>query len=164
MHDLAYRWVADNAEYVPANVTVLEVGSLDVNGSTRGLFPSCTWTGVDLLDGPGVDVVADAADWDPGHTFDAVVCTEALEHTPRAAEVVANIGRLLRPGGVLIVTCAGPGREPHAADGTGPPHPGEFYANVHPADLEDWLIVAGFDDSRIDLADGNRDLRCVAWR
>jgi len=37
-------------------------------------------------------------------TFDAVTCLEALEFTPDAREVVAELVRVLRPGGVLLVS------------------------------------------------------------
>ncbi len=37
-------------------------------------------------------------------TFDAVVCLEALEFTPDAREVVTELVRVLRPGGVLLVS------------------------------------------------------------
>ena len=37
-------------------------------------------------------------------TFDAVTCLEALEFTPSPRDVVAELIRVLRPGGVLLVT------------------------------------------------------------
>ena len=37
-------------------------------------------------------------------TFDAVTCLEALEFTPDPREVLAELVRVLRPGGVLLVT------------------------------------------------------------
>ncbi len=37
-------------------------------------------------------------------TFDAVTCLEALEFTPDPQEVLAELVRVLRPGGVLLVT------------------------------------------------------------
>jgi SAM-dependent methyltransferase len=37
-------------------------------------------------------------------TFDGVTCLEALEFTPSPREVVAELVRVLRPGGVLLVT------------------------------------------------------------
>jgi ubiquinone/menaquinone biosynthesis C-methylase UbiE len=39
-----------------------------------------------------------------GDTFDAVVCLEALEFTPNAREVLTELVRVLRPGGVLLTT------------------------------------------------------------
>ncbi len=38
------------------------------------------------------------------YTFDSVTCLEALEFTPSPREVVAELVRVLRPGGVLLVT------------------------------------------------------------
>jgi SAM-dependent methyltransferase len=37
-------------------------------------------------------------------TFDAVTCLEALEFTPNPRDVLAELVRVLRPGGVLLVT------------------------------------------------------------
>jgi SAM-dependent methyltransferase len=37
-------------------------------------------------------------------TFDAVTCLEALEFTPNPQDVLAELVRVLRPGGVLLVT------------------------------------------------------------
>jgi SAM-dependent methyltransferase len=37
-------------------------------------------------------------------TFDAVTCLEALEFTPAPREVLAELVRVLRPGGVLLTT------------------------------------------------------------
>lgn len=39
-----------------------------------------------------------------GETFDAVVCLEVLEHVPDPAAFVAMIARLVRPGGVLVLS------------------------------------------------------------
>jgi SAM-dependent methyltransferase len=37
-------------------------------------------------------------------TFDAAVCTEVLEHVPDASLVLAEIARVLKPGGTVVVT------------------------------------------------------------
>jgi len=37
-------------------------------------------------------------------TFDAVVCTEVIEHVVEPARVLAELWRVLKPGGTLIVT------------------------------------------------------------
>jgi len=36
--------------------------------------------------------------------FDAVLCTEVLEHVPYPRETIVELARLLKPGGVLILT------------------------------------------------------------
>ena len=38
------------------------------------------------------------------NAFDAILCTEVLEHVPYAVETLAELTRLLKPGGVLILT------------------------------------------------------------
>jgi SAM-dependent methyltransferase len=40
----------------------------------------------------------------PDATYDAVLCTQVLEHVPNPAAVVAELARVLRPGGRLYVT------------------------------------------------------------
>lgn len=131
MHPEAYQWVAQHAPQHP--VRVVEFGSRDINGGVRHLFAG-SYLGIDIEAGPGVDVVADAARLDLGGGYDVVVCCEVLEHTPAWREIVASAGRALRAGGVLILTCAGPGRAPHGAEGG--PVGGEYYANVTVVELE----------------------------
>jgi hypothetical protein len=36
---------------------VLDVGSLDINGNNRYLFDNCEYTGLDIGEGPNVDIV-----------------------------------------------------------------------------------------------------------
>ena len=40
------------------NKKVLEIGSLDINGSVRTFFENCDYTGLDVGEGKGVDIVA----------------------------------------------------------------------------------------------------------
>lgn len=46
---------------------------------------------------------ADTAGFDPA-SFDRVICTEVLEHTRDPAAILAEIRRILRPGGVAVIT------------------------------------------------------------
>ena len=91
---------------------VLEVGSLDINGSIRQFFKDCDYTGLDVAAGPGVDVVCEGQKYDaPG--FDVVISCEAMEHNPYWAETLQNMIRLCKPGGLLVMTCATIGRPEH---------------------------------------------------
>jgi SAM-dependent methyltransferase len=138
MHEPAWRYVA-SITLGKRYSRVVEVGSRNVNGSIRELVQAGTYIGIDLEDGPGVDVVGDCRFWEPPWKAALVVCCEVLEHAPDPRAVVEACVGYLRPGGRLILTCAGPGREPHSGHDGGPVAQGEHYANVDPDDLEAWL-------------------------
>ena len=40
----------------------------------------------------------------PEHSFDLVLCTEVIEHIPQSEAVLRGIRRLLKPGGVLVLS------------------------------------------------------------
>jgi 2-polyprenyl-6-hydroxyphenyl methylase/3-demethylubiquinone-9 3-methyltransferase len=40
-----------------------------------------------------------------GETFDVIVCSEAIEHTPQPRLAVLGLARRLRPGGLLSLSC-----------------------------------------------------------
>jgi hypothetical protein len=134
MHVQAFDWIAGHAAGLrPASV--LEVGSLDINGSVRPLFADAAhYHGVDLVAGPGVDEVADAADWTPQQRYDVVVSAEVLEHTSRWRAVLDTMWAALAPGGTLLVTGAAPPRAPHSAVDGLEVRDGEHYANVAPTE------------------------------
>lgn len=125
-------------------LSIIELGSRDINGSARGLFPLAEWTGVDIVDGPMVDVVADAATWQPDEPADMVITCETLEHAQRWRDIVANAHEMLTDGGRIVITAAGPGRAPHSGLIEGPVQQGEWYENVAPDELRAVLVAAGF--------------------
>jgi SAM-dependent methyltransferase len=96
-----------------AHMEVLEVGSLDVNGSVRPYFTGA-YTGVDMREGPGVDKVAEAANlpFDDA-SFDVVVSTEMLEHDRTFWLSLPEMARVLRPGGHLLLTARATGFPAH---------------------------------------------------
>jgi glycosyltransferase involved in cell wall biosynthesis len=117
-----------------ANRDVLEVGSLDVNGSVRPMVESRgprSYLGVDVVDGPGVDRICDAkellAAFGPD-AFDVVISTEMLEHVDDWQRAVAAMVGVLRPGGILVVTTRSPGFAYH--------HPPDRWRYTQPAMAE----------------------------
>lgn len=163
MHPEAMAYVADVVTEHQLEGDVLDLGGRYINGTTRDLFPEGhRYVVVDIEPDPSVDIVADAGDLDLGETFDVVLSTELLEHTPRGADIVATAYRHLRDGGTFVATMAGPGRPPHGAAGSPWPLDGEWYKNVKPDELEEWLTDAGFEKFEVDQA--GTDVRCWARR
>ena len=140
------------AEYRPRG-PVLEVGALNINGTVRDLFPQEGYIGLDIRDGPGVDIVGDICDRSYIEAdyieekaallerFNTVLCCETLEHIPRPWQAIAAMRRALKPGGLFIGTWCfvyAIHNEP------------EDYWRATPAGFRLLLEDAGFSDVRID--------------
>lgn len=107
MHPSVLEWVEAHVDLVVA--PVLEVGSYNVNGSVRHLCP-VPYTGIDVVDGPGVDVVYDGGRIPYGdRAFPTVICTEVFEHAHRPWLLAAEIVRVLGAGGTAFVSARGNG-------------------------------------------------------
>ena len=128
---------------------VLEIGSLDINGSVRGLFSNCEYTGLDVANGKGVDIVCQGQDFDaPSGSFDVVISCEAMEHNPHWAATFQNMSRLCRPGGLVIMTCATVGRPEHGTTRMEPNSSPltvalnwEYYRNLRARDFDKTLSI-----------------------
>jgi SAM-dependent methyltransferase len=141
--------------HYPASFTaskVLEVGSLDINGSVRDLFHKCQYTGVDLQLGPGVDLACQGqlVEFPTGY-FDTTISAECLEHNPFWRETVANMLRMTRPGGLVLISCATTGRFEHGTTRTNPDaspftsaEKWDYYQNLTGKDLDESLNLAGW--------------------
>ena len=89
------------------NVRVLEIGSVIVNGSVRELFTDCDYTGIDVAPGSGVDKVCIAHELpEPDESFDTIVSTQSLEHDMHYQKTLQKAVKLLKSGGLLLITCA----------------------------------------------------------
>lgn len=85
---------------------ILDIGSRDVNGSLRTVKPqSASYLGVDMAPGLGVELVVR----DPHHlpfddeSFDVIVSTSCLEHDPMFWLSVAEMFRVVKPGGYVYI-------------------------------------------------------------
>lgn len=127
--------------------TVLEIGSLNLNGSIRPYFEQCTYVGVDVGPGPGVDVVAKGEDLTYAEgSFDVVCSTECFEHTAAWPQIFANMVKFANK--LVFFTCATTGRPEHGTSRCNPwdsPHTaGDYYANVTEADVREKCDLSEF--------------------
>jgi len=106
--------VASNGQVLMGG-RVIEVGSLDVNGSIRKIFAqSEEYVGVDLAEGPSVDLVSYGHEVDYADAyFDTALSGECFEHDPHWRDTFLNMCRMTRPGGLVAFTCASSGRPEH---------------------------------------------------
>lgn len=164
MHAEAYEYVRAHAP--SGSVAVLDIGGRNINGTPRDLFPDAACYHVlDLRPAPGVDVVADAAAWKPLCGYDVVVCCEVFEHAEEWRAILATIFAALTPGGLAILTMAGPGRAVHSGvDGEHRLLGDEWYANIAPGELFAELDTAGFSGIEVDFQPGPADTRAVATK
>lgn len=151
MHASAMEFVRDQIEGL-APGSVLEIGAQDINGAARSLCPEgVTWFGVDLVEGPGVDLAGDATTMHPGvipGEYDMALTTNVLEHVPDegCAAIINLMADKVVPGGSVVVQAAGEGFAPHSGRSQSSTlEPDEFYRNVPESLLEKWLVQAGCD-------------------
>ena len=94
-----------------ASKSVLDVGSRQVDDTAysyrHALDPmGIRYTGLDLEAGFNVDIVpANAFVWDElaGESFDFVISGQAFEHNPFMWITMAEIARVLKPGGIAFI-------------------------------------------------------------
>lgn len=98
---------------------VLEVGSLDVNGSIRPFVEAMhprKYVGVDSMPGKLVDEVVAAeklVDRFGKLRFDVVISTEMLEHAEHWRDALWAMMAVTTPGGLMFVTTRSPGFRRH---------------------------------------------------
>ena len=117
------------------NTAVLEIGSLNINGTVRDFFDDpFEYVGVDLAEGPDVDVVC------KGHeipfypeTFNVAISCECFEHDKHWKETFQKMYDTVVKGGLIIFSCATTGRPEHGTQFSGPwdsPFTNDYYRNL----------------------------------
>lgn len=121
---------------------VLEIGSLNINGTARDSFgDSEEYIGIDLLKGKDVDIVMASYDikkkFKKG-SFDCVICCETLEHDRYFWKTLGNIHWVLKKGGYFILSVPGPKQKYH-----NPPDFYRFYEDAVAVWLDGYELVYG---------------------
>jgi len=112
------RWLAKTLNALPEGLRILDAGAGELKnkvyckhlnyvsqdfcqysgGGKEGLSPE-KW------DTSKIDIVSDIANIpEPDASFDAILCSEVLEHVPEPTKALDEFQRLLKPGGILILT------------------------------------------------------------
>lgn len=125
---------------------VLEIGSININGSARELWGNLNpYLGIDIVPGPGVDYVVDfrtvkspKSNYYLNQRFHTILCTEVLEHVDPVSMIEA-MWRFMHDTTKVVITCAGPSRQVHSADGAPQLRFDEYYENVWPEALQSLL-------------------------
>ena len=145
----AYRrraWVSDKAKSLQSGSKVLDAGAGECQ--YRDLFAHCIYKAQDFAQYSGtetgplkeawrygqLDYVCDLTSIPvPDAEFDAVLCTEVLEHVAHPGDVIRELSRVMKPGGRLFLTAplaSGLHQRPHHYYGGYTPH---FYQAFLPA-------------------------------
>jgi SAM-dependent methyltransferase len=89
---------------------VFEFGSYQVEGQVdyadlRSLFPGKEYVGCDMRPGPGVDRVEDvSAIRLPDASAGTILCIETFEHVFEVRRAFDEVFRVLKPGGLFVIT------------------------------------------------------------
>lgn len=111
-------WVAEVLAALPAGARLLDAGAGECQYKKHCAHLKYVAQDNAVYDGKGdaglqtgswdfsrIDIVSDILDIpEPDASFDAVLCTEVLEHLPDPVRALDEMARLLRPGGVFIIT------------------------------------------------------------
>ena len=116
---------------------IVEIGSSDLNGSVRKFFnKDSLYFGVDLHPGEGVDSIIPGELLQlPDSWADIMISTECFEHAKNWKQILLNMIRITKNGGLIFLTFAGIGRNTH---GTIDCHDwaskstNDYYANLSP--------------------------------
>ena len=118
MHDDVLAWAK---LALPLKGKVLEVGSMNVNGTLRAVLPITH--GIDIREGRDVDEVLDACDllkkYGPD-SWDHVVTSSCFEHVEHWHPALENAWGVLKPKGTFLFEVPTMGKGYHA-------HPNDYW-------------------------------------
>lgn len=116
--DVRVTWVTKALSMIPAGSRLLDAGAGELRFKTNcshleyvaqdfGQYHGKGGEGLQTgsWDNDRLDIVSDITDIPvPDGSFDAILCTEVLEHVPDAVAALKEFTRILKPGGILLLT------------------------------------------------------------
>lgn len=150
-----------------SNKKVLDIGSLDINGSNKSYFSNCDYLGIDVGEGRNVDLVCRGHELEvPDETYDVIISTECFEHDMYYIKTIRNAGRMLKSGGLFVFTCATTGRPEHGTRRTSPSDApllsgewSDYYKNLTEKDIREAIdIDLNFSEYKFDVNEKSHDL------
>ncbi len=143
---------------------VLEVGSLNINGTVRVFFEEPEqYVGCDLGPGPNVDVVCCGHELQyPNGSFDVSISCECFEHDIHWQKTFRKMWKLTRPEGLVVFSSATEGRPEHGTTNATPqdaPFTNDYYHNLTAKDfVESFKLSDMFSYYRFFINNAAHDL------
>ena len=99
------------------DIKMLEIGSLDINGSIREYFENCNYIGYDVGEGKLVDVVYDGITFRAEDVeFDTTGSCNCFEHNPNWVSNFKDMHRILKSGGLHFISVPTTGCPEHGTE------------------------------------------------
>lgn len=92
------------------NKTILDVGSYDLNGTLKPMFQKGKYTGLDMAEGPNVDIVAPSSKMPiENESFDIILSTSCFEHDDFFWLTFLEMCRVLKKDGLIYINAPSSG-------------------------------------------------------
>lgn len=92
--------------YADSSSTIVDFGSYDFNGTLKNFCPpGSKYIGLDLSNGPSVDIVVESGKPTPldSESADIVLSSSQIEHDPAFWESFLEFSRIVKPGGYIYI-------------------------------------------------------------